>query len=156
MNSLLAFMLCIPSVLSFAAEPLFETTCIFPITPKNKPNYRIPSIIQAPNGAVLIICERRNDGVGDIGNHDIVMKRSTDKGRTWSEEQLILDDEDRVCTDLTVGIERDAKKLWLFFLRDKKKYHHRATEISEPPVPRVSAADTTGAACTPRAAEDPR
>jgi sialidase-1 len=107
-----------------AAEPLFETKLLFPLTPKNKPNYRIPSIIQAPNGDILVICERRNDGPGDIGNHDIVMKRSADKGKTWSEEITILDDENRVCTDLTVGLDRETKKLWLFFLKDKKQYAH--------------------------------
>lgn len=107
-----------------AAEPLFETTRLFALTPKNKPNYRIPSIICAPNGDILVICERRNDGPGDIGNHDIVMKRSSDKGKTWSGEITILDDENRVCTDLTVGLDRDTKKLWLFFLKDKKQYAH--------------------------------
>lgn len=109
---------------ALAAEPLFETQCIFALTPKNKPNYRIPAIIQAPNGDILVICEKRNDGPGDIGNHDIVMKRSSDKGKTWSDEIVILDDEDRVCTDLTVGHDREMKKLWLFFLRDKKQYAH--------------------------------
>lgn len=107
-----------------AAEPLFETTRLFELTPKNKPNYRIPAIICAPNGDILVICERRNDGPGDIGNHDIVMKRSSDKGKTWSAEITILDDENRVCTDLTVGLDRDTKKLWLFFLKDKKQYAH--------------------------------
>lgn len=107
-----------------AAEPLFETTRLFALTPKNKPNYRIPSIICAPNGDILVICERRNDGPGDIGNHDIVMKRSADQGRTWSAETCILDDEDRVSTDLTVGLDRHTKKLWLFFLKDKKQYAH--------------------------------
>ena len=107
-----------------AAEPLFETTPLFPLKPKNKPNYRIPSIIQAPNGDILVICERRIDGPGDIGNHDIVMKRSADHGKTWSEEILILDDENRVCTDLTVGLDRETKQLWLFFLKDKKQYAH--------------------------------
>lgn len=107
-----------------AAESLYETTCLFALTPKNKPNYRIPSIIQAPNGDILVICERRNDGPGDIGNHDIVMKRSGDKGKTWGDEVTILDDENRVCTDLTVGFDRDTQKLWLFFLRDKKQYAH--------------------------------
>ncbi len=107
-----------------AAEPFLETICLFPLTPKNKPNYRIPSIIQAPNGDLLVICEKRNDGPGDIGNHDIVMKRSSDHGKTWGEEILILDDENRVCTDLTVGIDRETKKLWLFFLKDKKQYAH--------------------------------
>ncbi len=120
--------LCVPLLLAtcaaLAAEPMMETTCIFPITPNNKPNYRIPGLLRAANGDLLVIAEKRNDGPGDIGNHDIVMKRSADQGRTWSAEQLILDDDDRVCTDLTLGIDRETQKLWLFFLRDKKKYAH--------------------------------
>lgn len=104
-----------------AAEPLFETVCLFPITPDNKPNYRIPGLLLAANGDLLAIAERRNDGPGDIGNHDIVMKRSSDQGRTWGEEQMILDDENRVCTDLTLGRDRSGK-LWIFFLKDKKRF----------------------------------
>lgn len=73
---------------ALTAESLFETTVIFPVTPKNKPNYRIPSIIQAPNGDLLIIAEKRNDGPGDVGNHDIVLKRSRDQGGTWGAEQV--------------------------------------------------------------------
>lgn len=107
-----------------AAEPLFETQCLFELTPNNKPNYRIPGIIQAPNGDILVICEKRNDGPGDIGNHDIVMKRSADQGKTWSDEITILDDDNRVCTDLTLGLDRDTKTLWLFFLKDKKEFAH--------------------------------
>ncbi len=121
MKPLLLFLLC--GCLT-AAEPLLETQCLFALTPKKKPNYRIPAIIQAPNGDILVVCEKRNDGPGDIGNHDIVMKRSADKGKTWSDEIVILDDEDRVCTDLTVGLDRETKKLWLFFLKDKKQYAH--------------------------------
>src|SRR5262249_37803950 len=77
-----------------AAEPLFETTLVFPNAPGNKPNYRIPAILKAANGDLLIIAEKRNDGIGDIGNHDIVMKRSRDKGKTWSDMQVVLDDGD--------------------------------------------------------------
>jgi sialidase-1 len=108
---------------SIAAEPeLFETTCVYAITPQNKPNYRIPSLIVAPDGSLLVLAEKRNDGPGDIGNHDIVSKRSTDLGKTWSEEQVIFDDEKRVCTDLTVGLDPHNGTLWLFFLRDKKRF----------------------------------
>ncbi len=115
-------MFALAAAAAWAAEPLFETTRVFPLTRDNKPNYRIPAILQAPNGDVLIFAEKRNDGPGDIGDHDIVLKRSRDKGRTWSEEQVIFDDGKRVCTDLTVG--RTGDKLWLFFLRDKKRFAH--------------------------------
>jgi sialidase-1 len=104
-----------------AAEALFETTCVFPITPNNKPNYRIPGILLAQNGDLLVIAERRNDGPGDIGDHDIVMKRSRDQGKTWETEQLIFDDGKKVTTDLTLGRDQSGK-LWLFFLRDKKRF----------------------------------
>ena len=96
--------------------------CVFPITPKNRPNYRIPSILRVPNGDLLIFAEKRNDGIGDVGNHDIVLKRSSDQGRTWSAEQVVFDDDDRTCTDITVGLDRSNGKIWLFFLRDKKKF----------------------------------
>lgn len=106
----------------FAGEPVFETTRVFAVTPNNKPNYRIPAILQAPNGDILIFAEKRNDGPGDIGNHDIVLKRSRDKGKTWGDEQMIFDDGDHVCTDITVGLDRSNGKIWLFFLRNKKSF----------------------------------
>jgi len=107
-----------------ADSPRIETSCVFPFAPGNKPNYRIPAIIQAPNGDILIICEKRNDGIGDIGNHDIVLKRSSDNGKTWSAEQVVFDDAENTSTDITIGYDRQTKKLWLFFLRDKKKYNY--------------------------------
>jgi sialidase-1 len=105
-----------------AAAPLFETTVVFPVTPMNKPNYRIPAILQAPNGDVLVFAEKRNDGPGDIGNHDIVLKRSTNRGKSWMAEQVIVDDGKRVSNDITVGLDRVTKKIWLFFLQDKKRF----------------------------------
>jgi sialidase-1 len=110
------------SFCSFAAAPLFETTQVFDATPNNKPNYRIPAILQAPNGDLLIFAEKRNDGPGDIGNHDIVLKRSRDKGKTWSDEQMIFDDGNNTSTDITVGLDRSNGKFWLFFLRNKKQF----------------------------------
>lgn len=106
------------------AAPLLETTTVFPVAPKNKPNYRIPALIRAPSGDLLAFAEKRNDGPGDIGNHDIVLKRSRDRGRTWGDEHVIFDDGVRTCTDITVGLDRANRKLWLFFLRDKKQFDY--------------------------------
>ena len=46
-------------------------------------SYRIPAIIQTPGGDLLAFAEGRFNGSDDFGNIDIVMKRSTDHGKTW-------------------------------------------------------------------------
>lgn len=104
------------------AAPLFETANVFPASPKNKPNYRIPSLIQMPGGDLLAIAEKRNDGIGDVGNHDLVLKRSTDLGKTWGPEQIIFDDGTNTCTDTTLCFDREKNRLFAFFLKDKKEF----------------------------------
>lgn len=54
-------------------------------------SFRIPAIIGLPDGTLLAFCEGRVNGAGDFGNNDIVMKRSNDKGKTWSELHIIAD-----------------------------------------------------------------
>ncbi len=46
-------------------------------------SYRIPAIIQTPDGILLTFAEGRFNGSDDFGNIDIVLKRSTDHGKTW-------------------------------------------------------------------------
>jgi sialidase-1 len=52
-------------------------------------SFRIPAIVRAPNGDLLAFAEGRVAGSGDFGDIDIVMKRSKDKGKTWSTSQII-------------------------------------------------------------------
>ena len=54
-------------------------------------SYRIPAIIGLPNGDLLAFCEGRTHGAGDFGDINIVLKRSSDKGKTWSALQTIVD-----------------------------------------------------------------
>jgi len=46
--------------------------------------YRIPALIVTPRGSVLAFCEGCKTGPGDHGDLDLLMKRSTDGGATWS------------------------------------------------------------------------
>ncbi|WP_371659417.1 exo-alpha-sialidase [Streptomyces sp. NBC_00280] len=46
-------------------------------------SYRIPAVVVTHTGTVLAFCEGRVDSASDHGNIDIVLKRSTDGGRTW-------------------------------------------------------------------------
>ena len=59
--------------------------------------YRIPAVILAANGDVLAFCEGRQDGRGDSGNIDLLMKRSTDGGKTWGKTQVVWNDGPNTC-----------------------------------------------------------
>ena len=52
--------------------------------------YRIPSLITTDKGALLAFAERRR-GLHDHAQNDIVLKRSFDQGKSWSELQIIAD-----------------------------------------------------------------
>ena len=50
--------------------------------------FRIPALIQAPNGDLLAFAEGRS-GSGDTGNIDLVMKRSIDGGAHWGDVKVV-------------------------------------------------------------------
>lgn len=52
--------------------------------------FRIPSIVQLPNQKILAFAEGRVNGGADFGNIKIVMKTSSDQGKTWSSLQQIV------------------------------------------------------------------
>jgi sialidase-1 len=47
-------------------------------------SYRIPAIIRLRNGDLLAFAEGRVRGASDFGDINIVQKRSSDEGKTWS------------------------------------------------------------------------
>lgn len=59
--------------------------------------FRIPAIVVATNGTILAFCEGRKDGRGDSGRIDLVLKRSSDGGETWSKLEVIREDGTNVC-----------------------------------------------------------
>lgn len=68
----------------------------FQSQPDHKIYYRIPAMVVSQQGTILVFAERR-PGRSDAGDIDIVMKRSTDSGKTWSEVIVIRDDGSNRC-----------------------------------------------------------
>ena len=59
--------------------------------------FRIPALVQTKSGAILAFAEARRNSGSDTGDIDLVMKRSTDGGKTWSEMMMAWDDAENVC-----------------------------------------------------------
>jgi sialidase-1 len=51
--------------------------------------FRIPAVVATPDGVLLAFAEGRRTGPGDAGPIDLVLRRSTDHGRTWSGLQVV-------------------------------------------------------------------
>lgn len=75
--------------------------------------YRIPAIVEAADGSLLAFCEGRKSGRGDAGNIDIVMKRSTDEGETWSEQAVLWDDGENTCGNPCPVVDRLTGEVFL-------------------------------------------
>src|SRR5262245_7087200 len=78
--------------------------------------YRIPSLIATPRGTLLAFCEGRKTSLSDDGNNDLVLRRSTDQGKTWLKIQLIHDEGgDAVITigNPTAVVDRSNGRVWL-------------------------------------------
>ena len=72
-----------------AAEPLFEKVELFKADTDGYKLYRIPGIVVTTKNTVLAYCEARKRQRSDWATIDIMLRRSTDGGRTWSPRQKI-------------------------------------------------------------------
>ena len=80
-----------------SATAAVEQTDVFISGQDGYHTYRIPAIIRAQNGTLLAFAEGRKTGGGDAGDIDLLLKRSTDGGKTWSPQQVIWDDAANTC-----------------------------------------------------------
>jgi sialidase-1 len=75
--------------------------------------YRIPALITTKKGTVLAFAEGRKNTSSDTGDIDLVMKRSEDNGKTWSELKVIRDDGLNVCGNPAPVQDRATGNIYL-------------------------------------------
>ncbi len=75
--------------------------------------YRIPSLIATPTGTLLAFCEGRKESSSDAGDIDLLLKRSTDQGATWSAPQVVWDDGPNTCGNPCPVVDHSTGVIWL-------------------------------------------
>ena len=81
--------------------------------------YRIPALVTAPNGGLVAIIDERVPSCADLrGNRNIniVMRRSSDGGRTWSEIETIVDlPQGQSASDPSMIVDEVTGDIFLFY-----------------------------------------
>jgi sialidase-1 len=80
--------------------------------------YRIPALTVAPNGALLAFCEGRRGSAADSGDIDIVLRRSYDRGKTWTAAETIADMGEDTIGNPTPVVERESGNVFLLLTRN--------------------------------------
>ncbi len=92
-SHVIAVIVCLLSVGAFAAEPFIEKQDLFRVGEDPAFNiYHIPGVVVTAKGTVLAWCEarKRPAGASDWDDIRILLRRSTDDGRTWSLSQSVV------------------------------------------------------------------
>ncbi len=96
-----------------AADLLLHHTPLFVSGQDGYHTYRIPSVIVTKKGTVLAFCEGRKNSRSDSGDIDLLVKRSTDAGQTWSAQQIVWDDGPNTCGNPCPVVDQDTSAIWL-------------------------------------------
>lgn len=87
--------------------------------------FRIPAIITSAKGHLLAFAEARKGSCSDTGDIDLVLRRSTDGGKSWSKMQVIWDDGENVCGNPAPVLEKRNGIVFLLMTWNLGKDHER-------------------------------
>jgi sialidase-1 len=73
----------------WSATPIIEKTDLFLPDTAGYKSYRIPGLVVTRAGTLLAYCEGRRTTISDWGSIDILLRRSTDGGRSWEPQRRI-------------------------------------------------------------------
>jgi sialidase-1 len=106
------------------AEQVPEQVDVFTSGTEGYHTYRIPGIVRSSQDTLLAFCEGRKNSRSDHGDLDLVLRRSTDSGKTWTPMQLVYEEGGNA--EITIGnpcpvVDRQTGAIWLPFCRNNDR-----------------------------------
>ncbi len=75
--------------------------------------YRIPALLVTQKGTLLAFCEGRKANRSDSGDIDLLIKRSKDLGKTWSNQKIVWNDSGNTCGNPCPVVDQQTGIIWL-------------------------------------------
>ena len=107
---------CSQPVCSAESPPALKTVTETTLFQRGEGGYhafRIPALIVSPEGTLLAFAEARKNSLSDSGDIDLVLKRSTDNGKTWSRMEVIWNDGEHTCGNPCPVVDQSTGRIWL-------------------------------------------
>jgi len=104
------------------AVPEYSVTTVF-TSGDGYHTYRIPAIVKANDGTLLAFCEGRAS-TSDLGDIDIVLKRSSDNGLTWGSLSVVQSEGTQSIGNPAPVVDRTTGHIHLLFTRENDTVFH--------------------------------
>ncbi|WP_367870356.1 exo-alpha-sialidase [Luteolibacter sp. Populi] len=109
------------------AAPEFSESALFTAGQDGYHTYRIPALLRSASGTLLAFCEGRKTSGTDHGDIDIVLRRSTDGGKSWG--PLAVVQEEGGDAKITIGnpvpvLDESNGHIHLIFCRGNERVFH--------------------------------
>jgi len=88
-----------------------ELSYIFQVGDYGYNCFRIPAIVKSKDGTLLAFAEARKNNCSDEDNIDLVLKRSTDGGKSWSNLIMVWDDKDNTCGNPAPVVDAETGRI---------------------------------------------
>ena len=122
-QSTLLVAMAIPSIL---AQPV--TQDLFTAGEQGYMTYRIPGLL-AHGKTVLAYAEARRDGFGDWADIDVVMRRSTDGGKTWGPLRVLADSgKETMNNPVAIPGAKPGEIHFLYCVNYARAFHMKSTD----------------------------
>lgn len=106
-------------------EPTIGPVFVLGDGSQSRYGYRIPSIVTTRRGTLLAFAERRL-GLGDHAENDIVLRRSEDHGKTWSDLIVVHEDGAKSLNNPCAVVLPDTGRVLLMYQSFPADRHSRA------------------------------
>jgi len=112
------------------AAPSFEQHQVWEKGEEGILTYHVPTIFVSAQGTILAAADARYRDPGDFGPHHLVLKRSSDGGRTWSANTYIArSDHGEIYLFPNLIQPRGAERIFFFYAEKVPSDIHHVTRV---------------------------